>query len=79
MPLRRDSPRTCGREWRVAVVVCGAYLNSVIPLCLFHEGAAKGPIYLEADQTLLRKPSRCVSLFIESSDSPMARTKPDRA
>jgi hypothetical protein len=36
-------------------------------------------LYRDALQTLLRKPSRWVSLFRESSDSPMARTKPQRA
>lgn len=45
-----------------------AYLNSV-----------STTIYLDADQTDLRKPSRCVRRFMLSSDSPMARTKPERA
>lgn len=36
-------------------------------------------LYRDALQTPLRKPSFCVSLFIESSDSPMARTKPQSA
>jgi hypothetical protein len=36
-------------------------------------------IYRDPLQTLLRKPSFCVSLLKLSSLSPMARTKPERA
>lgn len=77
-PLRRSSDSECPKAGQSIHLILIPTSHSHLFVCAYLNSVSTA-IYLDADQTDLRKPSRCVSLFMLSSDSPMARTKPERA